>query len=188
MPDLSDRAVNPGDFPAGGASRVPDPALPDVLADITGHPGSASVVPASCRPGAVISSGAVVLLAPGAQERSTYTAAIVYSPADLAQLGTQLDECRRWTTGTATASTRVTAEVLPAPSAPDGVETLAVRRTMVTGAIPNILVTSTVTLIGQRDDVRVYAEYRWPSAGPLPPDAGSGLDALFTKAVDAAFG
>lgn len=187
MPDLAGRAVAAQDFPAGTASRVPDPAVAGALADITG--ASRTALPERCAPPPVIAGGAVVQVGPGGQDRTTYTAAVAYAGEHtLDELRAQLDGCTTWTTGTATAATTVRAEVLPAPPAPDGVSTLALRRTMETGGTQNALITSTVTLIGERDGIRVYVEYRWPSSGPLPPAAGTALDGLFDKAIAAAFG
>lgn len=98
------------------------------------------------------------------------------------------EKCPELTTTTFGASSTVTTEVPPAPPARDGVDTATIRRTIVTGGGTAPVTTSSLALIGERDGVRVYAEYRWPAAGPVPAEDSAALDELFTKAVSAAFG
>ncbi|MBD0861382.1 hypothetical protein IA539_09160 [Gordonia sp. zg691] len=191
-PDLSSRSVAASDFPAGQASSIPPQAIANALADITGSgvPGrtqGTEVAPAECAPAPVPADGAVAFLGPGAGERSTLTTVVANVDTSLDDVVGLAQRCPQITTSTFGATSTVTTEVLPAPQAPDGVATATIRRTIVTGG-PAPLTTSSLALLGERGGVRVYTEYRWPAAGPVPADDAAALDELFTKAVSAAFG
>lgn len=192
-PDLSSRSVAASDFPGGPASPIPPQAVANALADVTGGPApgqgsNTEVSPAECAPSPVSADGAVALLGPGTAERSTLTTVVAHVDTSLAEVVDRAEKCPELTTTTFGASSTVTTEVLPAPPAPDGVATATIRRTIVTGGGTAPVTTSSLALIGERDGVRVYAEYRWPAAGPVPAEDSAALDELFTKAVSAAFG
>ncbi len=192
-PDLSSRSVLASDFPGGPASPIPPQAVANALADVTGSPApgqgaSTEVSPADCAPAPVSADGAVAFLGPGTAERSTLTTVVAHVDTPLAEVVQRAERCPELTTTTFGASSTVTTEVLPAPPARDGVETATIRRTIVTGGGTAPVTTSSLALTGQRDGVRVYAEYRWPAAGPVPAEDAAALDELFTKAVSAAFG
>ncbi|WP_244176374.1 hypothetical protein [Gordonia lacunae] len=189
--DLSSRSVTAADFPDGAASPIPTTAVANALADVTGAPMSGQagteVSPPDCAPAPVSADGAVAYLGPGPGERSTLTTVVAGVDSTLDDVVELAQRCRQTTTTTFGASSTVTTEVLPPPPGPDGVQTATIRRTIVTGGgVPTT--TSALTLLGERDGVRVYTEYRWPAAGPVPPEAAAVLDALFVKANAAAFG
>ncbi|WP_376739982.1 hypothetical protein [Gordonia paraffinivorans] len=191
--DLSSRSVSASDFPSGSADRIPPPAVGNALADVTGAavPGQAkdtSFDPADCAPEPVSADGAVAFLGYGTVDRSTLTTVVAHVTAPLAEVVDRARRCPEFTRTTFGASSTVTTEVLPAPPAPDGVATATLRRTIVTGGEAAPVTTSTLTLLGERDDVRVYAEYRWPGDSPVAPEDSAALDELFTKALAAAFG
>ncbi|WP_439032741.1 hypothetical protein [Gordonia terrae] len=188
--DLSARSVQAPDFPAG-ASPIPTPAVANALADVTGAPmpsqTSTQVSPPECTPATVSADGAVAYLGPGPGERSTLTTIVAGVDTPLGEVVEHAERCPTITTSTYGASSTITTEVLPPFSVLDEIDTATIRRTIVTGGgVPST--TSTLVLVGQQGDVRVYAEYRWPAAGPVPPDAAGVLDELFVKATAAAFG
>ncbi|WP_308192431.1 hypothetical protein [Gordonia sp. 'Campus'] len=189
-PDMSTLSVKAQDFPAG-ASPIPPSAVANALADVTGAPMPAQtnteVSPPECTPAAVSADGAVAFLGPGPGERATLTTIVAGVDAPLDELVEQAKRCPTITTSTYGASSTITTEVLPPSAVLGEVDTATIRRTIVTGGgVPST--TSTLALVGQHDDVRVYAEYRWPAAGPVSPEAAGALDELFTKATAAAFG
>ncbi|SDU35519.1 hypothetical protein SAMN04488548_134686 [Gordonia westfalica] len=191
-PDLSSRSVSASDFPTP-ASPIPPQAVANALADITGSPSpgqgsNTEISPSECAPPPVSADGAVAFLGPGTAERSTLTTVVAHVDTPLAEVVRRAEKCPELTTTTFGASSTVTTEVLPAPPARDGVETATIRRTILTGGGTVPTTTSSLSLIGERDGVRVYAEYRWPAAGPVPAEDSAALDELFTKAVSAAFG
>lgn len=190
-PDLSARSVTAEDFPEGAASRIPSSAVANALADVTGAPmpgqTGTRVSPPDCAPAPVSADGAVAFLGPGPGERSTLTTVVAGVDSPLEDVVDLAERCPQTTTTTFGASSTITTEVLPPPPGMDGVETAAIRRTIVTGGGAP-MTTSALTLLGERDGVRVYAEYRWPTAGPVPADAAAALDALFVEANAAAFG
>lgn len=179
------------DFPGGAASEIPASAVANALADVTGAPMpgqmGTEVSPPDCAPAPVPADGAVAFLGPGPGERSTLTSVVANVDTPLTDVIDLAERCPQTTTTTYGASSTISTEVLPPPPAPDGVDTATIRRTMVTGGGVEST-TSALTLLGERDGVRVYTEYRWPAAGPVPPDASAVLDALFGKAIAAAFG
>ena len=187
-PDLSGQAVDTGVFPAG-ATRVPAPALPGVIADVTGRPLHGEADPARCTPAAVSVDGAAASSGPaGTGTAATLTSLIVSVSESLDQAESLLHRCGTYRTGTAgVATSTIRTEILPPPTASAGVDTLALRRTTTTGGEINPLVTSTTTLIGQRDGARVYVEYRASGGAAMPADAGTALDALFQASVAAAW-
>ncbi|AZG44173.1 hypothetical protein [Gordonia insulae] len=188
--DLSPRAVPSTDFPGGSASRVPPPAVPGALADLTGRPLHGSVIPAQCTPAAVSADGAAVLVGPDpAASTATFTEAIVHADVPLDEVTALARRCPRTASGSSpTAMSAVITEVLPAPRR-SGVATGAERRQLTTGGTgSSAITTSTTTLLAQRDGVRVIVEYRHQGAAPMSAQAGARLDALFSRAVDAAFG
>ncbi|MCG7634733.1 hypothetical protein MHN80_20675 [Gordonia McavH-238-E] len=190
-PDLSARSVSAADFPGGAASEIPASAVANALADVTGAPmpgqTGTEVSPPDCAPATVAADGAVAYLGPGPGERSTLTTVVAGVDTTLDDVVDLAQRCGQTTTTTFGASSTVTTEVLPPPPALDGVDTATIRRTIVTGGgVPTT--TSALTLLGERDGVRVYTEYRWPAAGPVAPEAAAALDALFVKANAAAFG
>ncbi|UVF77752.1 hypothetical protein [Gordonia mangrovi] len=187
--DLSARSVAPVDFPADSATRLPAPAVPGALADLTGRPLHGSVTPPDCTPRGVSADGAVVLVGPDpATSTATFTSAVAYADRPLDQVTGLARRCPRTITGSApTAVTIVMTEVLPAPQR-SGLATAALRRTMTTGGSESPLVTGTTSVMAQRDGVRVIVEYRHQGADPMSADAGASLNALFDSAVAAAFG
>ncbi|TYQ11281.1 UNVERIFIED_ORG: hypothetical protein L601_001800000420 [Gordonia westfalica J30] len=192
-PDLSSRSVAASDFPGGPASPIPPQAVGNALADVTGGPApgqkeNTEVSPPECAPAPVSADGAVAFLGPGTAERSTLTTVVAHVDTPLTDVVKRAEKCPELTTTTFGASSTVTTEVLPAPPARDGVDTATIRRTIVTGGGTAPVTTSSLALIGERDGVRVYAEYRWPAAGPVPVEDSAALDELFAKAVSAAFG
>ncbi|MFE0747368.1 hypothetical protein [Gordonia sp. NPDC058843] len=190
-PDLSARSVTAADFPAGAASRIPPPAVANALADVTGAPmpgqAATEVSPPDCAPVPVSAEGAVAFLGPGPGERSTLTSIVAGVDTPLDDVVGLAERCPQTTTTTYGASSTITTEVLPPPPAPDGVDTATIRRTTVTGG-GVASTTSALSLLGERDGVRVYTEYRWPAAGSVPQEASAALDELFVKAIAAAFG
>lgn len=187
--DLSARAVAPSDFPGATATRLPAPAVPGALADLTGRPLHGTVTPPDCTSRGVPSDGAVVLVGPDpATSTATFTAAVVHADVPLDQVTGLARRCPRTITGSApTAVTITSTEVLPAPQR-SGLSTAALRRTLATGGSASPLVTGTTSVIAQRDGIRVIVEYRHQGAGRMSADAGASLDALFDSAVEAAFG
>ncbi|WP_244331983.1 hypothetical protein [Gordonia polyisoprenivorans] len=184
--DLSARAVLPADFPVPGATRVPDTAVPFALAGVSGN-DPAVAYPADCAPPAPSAAGAVVTSVIVAAGSTSYTSAIARVHDGLAALLAQAGRCPETRTGGQQAGSIVATRIQPAPPAPTGVGTAALHRTVFTGDITHSDATSSLTLLGQRGDVRVYAQYRWPGAGAIDPTAAQNLDALFTTAVAAAF-
>lgn len=185
-PDLAPRGLTAADFGSGAAAPIPPPAVGDALADVIGRasaPGAA-VTPPGCAPAPIDSAGAYAILGPGRADRSTLTAAIAYADESLDAVAERVRRCPTYTT----TLSQVAVTEQPAPPAPEGVQTMAIARTITTGGPGAEMVTSTLTLIAQRDDVRIYVDYRRPGAEPVTPEAGADLDALFTKAVAAAFG
>lgn len=188
--DLAEKSVSPRAFPGGTASRVPAPAVPAALADLTGRPMHGSVAPPECTPVAVSSDGAVVLVGPSPTiPTATFTSAVAHAGDTVDDVTELAGRCPHTTSGSApTAESAVTTEVVPAPGR-DAVQTGAIRRTISTGgpgAAP--MITSTTTLMAQREDVRVLVDYRQQGGEAMSPEAGAQLDALFDAAVDAAFG
>ena len=124
----------------------------------------------------------------GTGTAATLTSLIVSVSESLDQAESLLQRCGTYRTGTAgVATSTIRTEILPPPTASAGVDTLALRRTTTTGGEINPLVTSTTTLIGQRDGARVYVEYRASGGAAMPADAGTALDALFQASVAAAW-
>ncbi|MEE4022852.1 hypothetical protein V1Y59_07165 [Gordonia sp. PKS22-38] len=187
--DLSPLAVAPADFPAGTATRLPAPAVPAALADLTGRPLHGSVDPADCTPHEVPADGAAILVGPDpATSTATFTAAVVHVDDRLAEVTELAGRCPRTTTGAApTATSTVLTEVMPAPDR-GSVDTSALRRRLTTGGGEAPLITATTTLLAQQDGIRVIVEYRQQGAGPMTAETGAELDALFDRAVTAAFG
>lgn len=184
--DLSDRAVLPADFPVPGATRVPETAVPFALAGVSGN-DPAVAYPVDCAPPAPSAAGAVVTSVIVASGSTSYTSAIARVHDGLAALLAQAGRCPETRTGGQRAGSIMATRIQPAPPAPTGVDTAALQRTVVTGDLSHSAATSSLTLLGQRDDVRVYAQYRWAGDGAIDPSAARSLDALFTKAVAAAF-
>lgn len=187
--NLSSRSVSAADFPGGSASRVPAPAVPDALADLTGHPLHESVMPAACLPEAVGSDGADVLV--GNESTGTFTSAVVNVNRPLADVTDQGRRCPTYVTGASpTAVSTVNTQVLP-PPAPHTVPTTALHRVISTGGVggtgSSSLATGITTLLAQRNGVRVIVEYRQQGNGPVPAHTNAELGALFGKAVRAAF-
>lgn len=188
--DLAENAVSPSAFPAGTATRVPAPAVPGALADLIGRPLNGSVSPADCTPVALPSDGAVVLVGPSpTTPTATFTSAVAHAANSVDDVTELAGRCPHTTSGSVpTAASAVSTEVVPAPGR-DSVQTGAIERTITTGgpgAPP--MITSTTTLMAQREGVRVLVEYRRQGGGAMTPETGAQLDALFDDAVDAAFG
>ncbi|UZF58619.1 hypothetical protein LH935_11945 [Gordonia polyisoprenivorans] len=184
--DLSDRAVLPADFPVPGATRVPETAVPFALAGVSGN-DPAVAYPVDCAPPPPSAAGAVVTSVIVASGSTSYTSAIARVHDGLAALLAQAGRCPETRTGGQRAGSIMATRIQPAPPAPTGVDTAALQRTVFTGDLSHSAATSSLTLLGQRDDVRVYAQYRWAGDGAIDPSAARSLDALFTKAVAAAF-
>ncbi|MGV9713408.1 hypothetical protein ACWDTI_22420 [Gordonia sp. NPDC003424] len=189
--DLTARSVTADDFPAG-ATRVPTPAVPDALADLTGHPLHGGVTPADCTPPAVSATGAVLYVGPDpATSTATFSTAVVHVSAALSGVIDQARRCPRYITGSApTAASLVTTDVPAAPaSTAPGVRTGALHRQSTTGATgSSAMVTTMDTLLAQKDGVRVLVEYRHQGNTPMSAAASGQLRSLFDKAVHAAFG
>ncbi|RPA66350.1 hypothetical protein EF294_00295 [Gordonia oryzae] len=183
--DLSDRAVLPADFPVSGATRVPGMAVPFALAGVSGN-DPAVAYPVDCAPRAPSSAGAVVTSVIVAGGASSYTSAIARAPDGLAEVLAQAGRCPETRTGGQRAGSIVATRIQPAPPSPAGVATAALQRTAFTGDTSHSAATSSLTLLGQRGDIRVYAQYRWAGDGGIDPAAVRNLDALFAKAVAAA--
>ncbi|MGV9824748.1 hypothetical protein [Gordonia sp. NPDC003429] len=187
--DLAARSVTAADFPVPGATRVPPNAVAYALGDLIGRPVASAYSPQNCQPAAVSAEGAVVYVATVPAQRSTFSTAVAGVDHDLDTVTERARRCPRAMTGDpATATTEIQTQVRPAPTALPGVKTAAILRTEQTGGDAAPLMTRTLTLMGQRGDVRVYAQYRWPSAGDIAPDAAAQLDELFTKVQAKAFG
>ncbi|MEP9391429.1 hypothetical protein ABLE94_04095 [Gordonia sp. VNK1] len=185
--DLSSSSVQADDFPVPGATRVPTPAVPFAVAGLAGtDPAIAS--PSDCIPPRVDATGAVVWQVIVDGGASSYTSAVTHADESVAADVARAERCPQTFSGDAAAGTRITTTVLPAPPGPTGVDTAAIRRITGSGDDEHRVVTSSLTLIGQRDGVRVYAQYRNPGEDAIPADAAAGLDSLFTKALAAAFG
>ncbi|MFW0797367.1 hypothetical protein AAFP30_26415 [Gordonia sp. CPCC 205515] len=188
--DLSAKSVAADVFPAG-ATRVPTPAVPGALADITGRPLHGTVTPADCTPPAVPSAGAVVFVGPDpATSTATFTTAVVHADQSLDDVVNQARRCPRFVSGASpTASSLVTTDVLPAPKVAGSVRTGAWQRQVTTGATgSSAMVTATKLLMAQRNGVRVLVEYRQQGSDPISSAASGQLNALFGNAVEAAFG
>ncbi|MGC4963767.1 hypothetical protein [Gordonia sp. DT101] len=188
--DLSGDSVAASDFPGGSASRVPAPAVPAALADITGRPLHGSVTPPQCTPAGLPSDGAAVLVGSDPDDSTaTFTSAVTRAGKSLADVTTQARNCPRVLSGSApTATSLVTVQVLQAPKA-QSVDTAGLRRQIATGNVgSSALTTGTTALMAQRRGVRVTVEYRHQGAEPMSARESDQLAALFDKAVDAAFG
>ncbi|MCF3937554.1 hypothetical protein [Gordonia tangerina] len=187
--DLTARSLAPADFPDHTATRLPAPAVPAALADLSGRPLHGSVTPAECTPRLISPDGAVVIVGPDpATSTATFTSAVVHVDDSLDQVTGLARRCPRTVTGSApTAVTVVTTEVLPAPNR-SGNQTAALRRTMTTGGAESPLITGTTGLMAQQDGIRVIVEYRHQGADEMSAEAGASLDALFDSAITAAFG
>lgn len=188
--DLGAKSVSADAFPAG-ASRVPTPAVPGALADLTGHPLHGTVTPGDCTPPSVSSAGAVVYVGPDpATSTATFTTAVVHTDQSLTDVLAQARRCPRFVSGTTpTASSLVTTDVLPAPEIAGSASTGAWQRQSTTGATGSAaMVTGTRMLMAQRHGVRVLVEYRHRGTGPISATASGQLDALFGNAVQSAFG
>lgn len=185
--DLADRSVSAEDFPVSGATRVPEDALPFALNGLSGS-DPATAYPADCRPAAPDNSGAVAYSVIVNGGTTSYTTAVVRAKDSLDTVTAQAQRCPQSRTGADRAASLVELAVAPPPVTSNGVVGAALRRTVYTGDPSHQIATSSLTLIGQRDDVRVYVQYRWMGAAPIDSAAAAGLDSLFTKAVSAAFG
>ncbi|MFT4126922.1 MAG: hypothetical protein QM662_11935 [Gordonia sp. (in: high G+C Gram-positive bacteria)] len=181
--DLSARSVTADDFPIPGATQVPAQAVPFALRGLAAA-DPAPTRPAECVPSVPDADGAVLWQVTG-EESIAYTTGVVVATGDLAAVTDQAQRCAV-AYGDGPAGTEIRTRVEPPPPAASGVENAAVRRAFRTGGGNTI--TSTLTLIAQRDGVRVYVQYRWLGDTDLPADAGLALDGLFQKAVAAAFG
>lgn len=187
--DLSSRSVTAADFPVSGATRVPQNSVAYAIGDLIGRPANSPYDPPTCQPAAVGSDGAVVYLGIVEADRASFTSAVVGVDTSLSSVVDQARACPRATTGSAsTARSTVQTTVSDAPQHPAGIDTTAIQRTVETGGDQAPLLTRTLTYIGQRGTVRVYCQYRWPSAGDVNPEASGRLDSLFDKALSAAFG
>lgn len=187
--DLSSRSVTAADFPVSGATRVPQNSVAYAIGDLIGRPANSPYDPPECQPAAVGSDGAVVYLGIVEADRASFTSAVVGVDDALSTVVDQARACPRATTGNATTATsKVQTRVSDAPEHPAGVDTAAVLRTVETGGDQAPLLTRTMTYIGQQGTVRVYCQYRWPSAGDISSEAKGQLGALFEKALRAAFG
>ena len=187
--DLSSRSVTAADFPVSGATRVPQNSVAYAIGDLIGRPANSPYDPPECQPAAVGSDGAVVYLGIVEADRASFTSAVVGVDDALSTVVDQARACPRATTGNATTATsKVQTRVSDAPEHPAGVDTAAVLRTVETGGDQAPLLTRTMTYIGQQGTVRVYCQYRWPSAGDISSEAKGQLGALFEKVLRAAFG
>lgn len=181
-PDLTSRSVAATDFPNAGATQIPTSAVAFALDGLTGS-DQAVVTPTGCTPTRLTAGGAVAFQLITDDGAASYTTGVAYAPDTLDAVVTQARRCSSGTTAGGTVGVRVD----PAPQASTGVHTAAVRRTTSTGGDEKPLITTSLTLFAQRDDVRVAVQYRWSGSGEIPGDAAASLDALYTKAVAAAF-
>lgn len=191
--DLTGRSVAATDFPTGAASPIPPQAIGNALADITGAPPASGtqnteISPSECAPAPVPAAGAVALLAPGRAERSTFTSVVAHVEQPLSEMIAQAEKCPRVTRTTYQAFSTIDTEILPPPPAPDGVQTAALRRAILTGGGTVPITTSSLILVAEQDGVRVYTEYRWAGDGAADPAETAALDELFARAVAKAFG
>lgn len=185
--DLSSLSVTAEDFPVAGATRVPATAVVFALNGLAGS-DPATTSPPDCTPHRPDDAGAVVWQVIVDGGSSSYTTAVARTSDDLAAVVDQARRCPDTRTGDTQAGSAVSTRIAPAPAAPPHVDTAALRRTTRTGDAEHQVALSSYTLIGQRGDVRVYAQYRWPGTDDISPDATARLTALFAKAASAAFG
>ena len=187
--DLSSRSVTAADFPVQGATRVPQNSVAYAIGDLIGRPADSPYDPPQCQPAAVQSDGAVVYLGIVQADRASFTSAVVGVDDSLSTVVDKVRACPRAKTGNATTATStVQSRVVDAPEHPAGVDTAAILSTVETGGDQAPLLTRTMTYIGQKQKVRVYCQYRWPSAGDISEQASGQLASLFDKALKAAFG
>ncbi|MFT4043867.1 MAG: hypothetical protein QM673_11970 [Gordonia sp. (in: high G+C Gram-positive bacteria)] len=187
--DLSAHSVTAADFPLSGATRVPQTSVKFALGDLIGRPVDAPYNPPECAPAAVSAQGAVIYVVIDTARRASFTTAVTGVDHDLGAVISRAARCPRTVTGdSASATTHIQTQARPAPSGGPGISTGAILRTEQTGDAASPLLTRTYTLIGQRGDIRVYVQYRWPSAGDIPADQKTQLDTLFATALARAFG
>jgi hypothetical protein len=203
---LAPRLVSADSFPHG-ASRVPEPAVAAVIADVAGPSGT--VDPSSCRAPGVEAAGAAANVGPdagsepgstpgsgssdgsrpstGAMGTGNLTVLIAYAPSGLDAFDDYVSRCGRFATTTAGAGSQITLRALSAPAVGGGTDTRALARTVTTGGPGRAMTYAITTLIAQRDGVRVYVEHRRQGAGADAGQIGAEPEALLRRAAAAAW-
>jgi hypothetical protein len=179
---LADLLPAPEEFPAQYPAVVLSPkAVEQAAADLTGIPPGAKVQPAQCQPPQQEPGVAETAIVVGTDEKSRTTITVALSRTDqpLAQYGEQLQRCPDVEVTTAQTKSTVHTELLPPPVV-NADDALAVRQTVRSGSGAVTLAQSMLTLLAQRDDVRISATYM--SFNGTEPDTAA-LDAIFTDAV-----
>lgn len=179
---LSKLLVDPADFPARYQAIVlPAQAVSMAAPDLTGVPQGAVVDPADCAPPAQDygPTGTVMAVGTDNASRSTISVELTRTDTPLGDLAEQTKRCGEVTVTDNGAESTVTTEITPAPPVRAD-DTLALRRTVKSGAGSEQVTQSMVTLIAQVGDVRVSATFM--SFGDAKADTVA-LDEVFTAAV-----
>lgn len=179
---LADLLPEPEEFPARYPAVVLSPkAVEQAAADLTGIPPGATVTPAGCQPpqqGSGIDE-TVIVVGTDEKSRATITVTLTRSDQPLEVYRTQVQSCPDVEVTTAETKSTVHTELLPPPVV-NADDALAIRRSVRSGSGAVTLEQSMLTLLAQRDDVRVSATYM--SFNGTAPDTAA-LDAIFTDAV-----
>lgn len=178
---LSDLLPPPSAFPAPYRAIVLEPhAVAQAAGDLAGIPPGAKVDPAGCKPAQVDSSpdGTAIVVGTDEDTRATITVELKRSDQQLAQRRAQLQQCPDVRSTHHGVTSQVHSELLPAPVV-DADDALAVRQTVRSGTVVT-LTQSMLTLVAQRDDVRISATYM--SFDSRRPDTAA-LDEVFSAAV-----
>jgi hypothetical protein len=162
---------------------LPPQAVAQAAPDLTGIPIGARVDPAGCLPDKQDYGPAGTAMAVGTDNasRATISVEVVVGAGDLAEYRARTTECGSVEATHRGVTATVTTEPAPDPTAPlDGVETLALSRTVRSGQSGDSVTQSMTTRIAQIDDVRVFVTYM--SFGSGPADVGN-LDRVYRDAV-----
>ncbi|WP_050949819.1 hypothetical protein [Gordonia effusa] len=210
-PDISARMVVATDFPAHlTPTSVEGAARTAVISDVVGDVRGGRVEPDGCAPKSLSSNPAdsavmVAQLPASSALPGTLTVVTTRVSTPLSDVESQVAQCKSYvrTNAAGALSTVRQAEIdLPKSPSASGVSTFGIARTQTTGGSgpggtgDSSLGIASKTYLAQRDGVRVYVVYRGvataaaANADPaqVSATATADLDALFAKAVLAAFG
>ena len=179
---LSALLIDPQTFPdVYEALVLPEQAAAAATQDLDGIAAGASVVPAGCAPPSrsTASDGLAVVVGTDGDTRSTITVELERVDAPLSDRKSVWEQCPTVEATSNGVTSTVTTELSPPPPI-DADDSAALRRTVTSGAGPDTVTQSTLSLVAQIDDVRITATFM--SYTDAAPDAVT-LDELFTAAV-----
>lgn len=179
---LSSMLPDPAAFPKPyTAVALPAHEAAQAAQDLSGVADGAKVDPAGCKPPQQNRTADATAITVGTDDatRSTISVELLRVGAALSDLRTQIEQCLELTATQNGVTATVHTEMLPPPPIDAG-DTMAVQRTVASGAGKTQLKQSMRSLIGQVDDVRISVTYM--SFGDGPPDTQT-LDSMFTDTV-----